>query len=67
LETFGPKMQEVIRGWKGPHNEEIRKSPNIITMIKSWTMKLVGHIARMNEIKYIYKSFVRKPERKRPL
>jgi hypothetical protein len=34
---FGPKREEVARGWRRQHNEELRNlyaSPNIIRMIK---------------------------------
>jgi hypothetical protein len=34
----GPKRDEVIRGWRKPHNEELHNlycSPSIIRMIKS--------------------------------
>jgi hypothetical protein len=35
---FGPDRDEIIRGWRKFHNEELHNlysSPNIITMIKS--------------------------------
>jgi hypothetical protein len=44
----GPKVDEVIECWKKVHNEELHNvylSPNIIKMIKSWKMKLAGHVA----------------------
>jgi hypothetical protein len=45
---FGPKMDEVIGGWRKLHNEELQNlygSPSIIRMIKS--RKRAGHVARM--------------------
>jgi hypothetical protein len=47
---FGPKRDEVTGGWRKLHNEELHNlysSPNIITMIKSRRMTLVGHVGRM--------------------
>jgi hypothetical protein len=68
LRIFGPKRDKVIGGWRRLHNEEHHNSyisPSIIRMIKSRTMKWVGHIAQM-----VVKSnrlLVGKPEGKRPL
>jgi hypothetical protein len=47
---FGPKRDEVIRGWRKVHNEELHNlycSPSIIRIIKSRRMRLAGHVARM--------------------
>jgi hypothetical protein len=47
---FGPKIDEVIRGWRKLHNEELYNmysSPGIIKMIKSRKMRWEGHVARM--------------------
>jgi hypothetical protein len=47
---FEPKRKEVVRDQRGLHNEELRNfynSPNIIGVIKSKTMRWVGHVARM--------------------
>jgi hypothetical protein len=47
---FGPKRDEVTREWRKLHNEEFRdlhSSPSIIRIIKSRSMKLAGHVARM--------------------
>jgi hypothetical protein len=43
---FGPKRVEVRGGWRKFHNElhNWHSSPNIIRMIKSRTMRWVGHI-----------------------
>jgi hypothetical protein len=70
LRIFRPKWQEMARGWRRLHNEELQKlyaSPNIIRVIKSKTMRWAVHVARMGEMRYVYKIFVGKPEGKRPL
>jgi hypothetical protein len=39
---FGPKREEVARGWKRLHKEELHNlcaSPNIIRVIKSWRIR----------------------------
>jgi hypothetical protein len=49
---FGPKRDEVTRGWRKLHNEELHNfysSQNIIRTIKSRRMKWEGHVARMGE------------------
>jgi hypothetical protein len=47
---FGSKREEVTGDWRRLHNEKLRNlypSPNIIRMMKSKRMLLVGHVARM--------------------
>jgi hypothetical protein len=55
---FGPKWDEIIRGWRTLHSEELHNcncSPNIIGMIKSRRMIWDGHITCMGKIGiYIY-------------
>jgi hypothetical protein len=66
---FGPKRNEVARGWRRLHNEELHNSyasPNIIDMIKSRSMIWAGHVTRMRDKKCI-KSFGCKSEGKRLL
>jgi hypothetical protein len=67
---FGQKRDEVTGDWRKLHNEEVHNlyfSPNIIRMIKSWTMRWAGHVARRGETRNAYRILVGKPEGKRPL
>jgi hypothetical protein len=52
------------------HNEELNdlySSPTIVRVIKSRRMRLVGHIARMDEERGVYRVLVEKPEVNRQL
>jgi hypothetical protein len=45
---FGPKIEEVVGGWRRLHNEEFHNlfaSLNIIRVIKSSMMRWAGNIA----------------------
>jgi hypothetical protein len=67
---FGPKRDEVTRGWRKLQNEELRdlySSPSIIRIIKSRRMRWAGHVARMVEKRNAYRLLVGKSEGKRPL
>jgi hypothetical protein len=67
---FGPKRDEVTRGWRKLRNKELHNlysSPSIIRMIKSRRMRWAGHVARMGEKRNAYQILVGNPERKRPL
>jgi hypothetical protein len=47
---FGPKKNEIVKGWKKLHNEELHNmysSPSIIRMIKSKRMRWEGYVTRM--------------------
>jgi hypothetical protein len=47
---FGPKGDEMLGGWRNPHNEELHflySSAIIIRIIKSSSMKWTRHVARM--------------------
>jgi hypothetical protein len=46
LRIFGPKMEEVVGGWRRMHNDELFNlyaSPYIIQVIKSRKIRWVGH------------------------
>jgi hypothetical protein len=58
---------EVTGGWRKLHNEELRNlcsSPSIIRIIKSRTMRWVGHLARRDK-RTAYRLLLGKPEGKR--
>jgi hypothetical protein len=66
----GPKRDEMVRGWRELHIEELHKLyswPNIIRMIKSRRMRWAEHVARMGAKRNAYRILVGKPEGKRPL
>jgi hypothetical protein len=44
---FGPKRDEVTRGWRKLHN--LYSSPSIIRIIKSRRMRWVGHVTQMGK------------------
>jgi len=67
---FGPSREEVIREWRRLHDEELNdlySSPNTVRVIKSRRMRWVGHVARMDEERGVYRVLVGKPEGRRPL
>jgi len=67
---FGPKRKEVTGEWRRLHNEDLNdlySSPNIVRVIKSRRMSWVGHVARMDEERGVYRVLLGKPEEKRPL
>jgi len=69
---FGPKMEQVVRAWKIPQNEELHNlnaSPytRVITVIKPRRMRWAVHVERMGEMRNAYKILVGKPEGKTPL
>jgi hypothetical protein len=46
---FSPKRGKLARGWKSPHDEELRdlySSASIIRIIKSRRIKWAGHVVR---------------------
>jgi hypothetical protein len=64
------KTDEVTRGWRKLHNEELGdlySSPSIIRIIKSRRMRWAGHLPRMGEKSNAYRLSVGKPEGKSPL
>jgi len=61
---FGLKRDEVTRGWRKLHNEELNDlhfSPNIVWVIKSRRMKWAGHVVHMGERRGVYRVLVGKP------
>ena len=65
---FRPKRDEVTEEWRKLHNEELNdlySLTNIVRMIKSRRMRWAGHVARMGEMKAVYRGLVGKPEGKR--
>jgi hypothetical protein len=68
---FGPKRDEVTRGWKNLYNEELHNlysSTSIIRMIKSRRMIWAGHVARIwDKSRNAYRILVGKPGGKEQL
>ena len=67
---FGPKRDDVTGEWRKLHNEELNylySTLNNVRETKSRIRKWAGHVARMGEMRGIYRVLVGKPERKRPL
>jgi hypothetical protein len=67
---FGPMRDEVTGEWRKLDNEELHtlySSPRIIRMVKSKRTRWTEHSARMAYKKNAYRTWVRKPEEKRPL
>jgi hypothetical protein len=59
--VFGPRRDEVTGEWRRLHNEELNDlycSPNIVRVIKSRRMRLVGHVARMGDERGVYRVLV---------
>jgi hypothetical protein len=70
LRIFGPKRIEVTGEWTKLLNEKMNDlfpTTNIVRVIKSRRMRWAGHVARMGEMRGVYRILVEKPEGKRPL
>jgi hypothetical protein len=66
---FGTEREED-GSWRKLHNDELNSlysSPNIVTVIKSRTMRWVGHVAFMGEGRGVYRVLVWRPKVKRTL
>jgi hypothetical protein len=63
--TVGHKSEEVAGDCRRLRN--LYTSPNIIRVIKLTRVRWAGHIARMGEMRSVYKILIRKPEGKRSL
>ena len=56
--------------WRKHHNEDLHnlyRSPNIVKLIKSRSLRWAGHVARMEEGKSALKILTDTPTRKRPV
>jgi hypothetical protein len=63
-------LGRVTGEWRKLHKEELLNwysLPSIIRIIKSRSMRLAGHVARMGEKRNVYRLLVGKQEGKRPL
>ena len=64
-----PKRDENEK-WRRLHNEELNslyRSPNIVRVITSRSLRWVGHVARMEEGRSAFKMATGNPRGKRPL
>jgi hypothetical protein len=62
---FGSKMEEIIGDWRKPQNEERRDlycSPDIVRLVMSRKMRLVGRAVRTGEKRNTYSVLVRTAE-----
>jgi hypothetical protein len=67
---FGSEMEEVARGSRRLHTEELHNlyaSSNTTRLMKSRKATYMGHVALMREMRKAYDILVGKPEGKRPL
>jgi hypothetical protein len=64
LRIFGTKREED-GSWRKLHNDELHSlysSSNIVRVIKSRSMRLAGHVARMGEGRGVYRVLVGGPK-----
>jgi hypothetical protein len=62
---FGRKKNEIIRGWRELHNEEVHNlwsSPDKIRMVKPRIVRLAGIVAHLGEKRNACRVLVRKPK-----
>jgi hypothetical protein len=58
---FVPKREEVVGDWRRLHNEELHNlyaSPNVISVIKPWRLRLTGYVARMGTMRNAYSTWL---------
>jgi hypothetical protein len=63
LRIFGPKREED-GSWRALHNDELQSlyySSNIVMVIKSRRIRWAGHVARMGEVRGVYRVLIGKP------
>jgi len=56
MRIFGPKREDVAKGWRILHTEELHNlyaSPNVSTVIKLKRMRWVGHVTCMRELRNV--------------
>jgi hypothetical protein len=66
---FGPKREEDL-SWTELHGDEFHilySWINIVRVIKSRSMRWVGHVPRMGEGRRVFRIMVGRPDGKRPL
>jgi hypothetical protein len=66
---FGPKTDEVIKGWRKLHNKELHNlysSPSIVRIIRL-RMRWAGHVARIGPKRNAHRLLLGKSEGKRSL
>jgi hypothetical protein len=67
---FGSKRQELTGGRRNSSNEEIHNlnaAPHIVRVIKLRSMRLAGHVQRMEEMENTFIILAENLEGKRPL
>jgi hypothetical protein len=67
---FGPKGDEITGEWSKIHNKELYElysSSNIIRVMKSKRIRWAGHVARTGERRSVYRIFMKRSEKKKPL
>jgi hypothetical protein len=68
--VLGSRRDEVTGEWRKLYNEELSdlySLPNIVHVVKSRRMRLVGHVAHMGEGRGVHRVLVGKPDGKKPL
>jgi hypothetical protein len=58
---FGLKRDEVTGEWRELHSEELHNlnsSPDVISQIMSRRVRWAGHVARLGEVRKVYKVFL---------
>jgi hypothetical protein len=67
---FGPKRDEVTGGWRKLHNEELHglySLPGIVRVIKARSMRWMGHVVRMGEVRVAYNILVGRLQGRKPV